>query len=296
MRYRVFRALLLCMLTISLVGCETKAIKREKREKKEKAEEDIFNAETEEEFMQAMQDYAAEEGIEDYDESNDASKKYKKLKAGKYKCDDTVLNSRWADKYVQVCDVIIQEYHNIPLTEVIEKFKKSKIKYYTDFDPDALYSNDKIPTVTLTNDYGQDVYLSFRFPPDDGSTVHKYGEGIFLSIDFGDKNQNITQNSYICRGFRLDKTPSKYTYEDIDNIIDPDMEQGETKNRFVYDDDLNGASDYEWYYFDANSLELTLHTLIKNPYYEEDMFQYQDTVVLLKVDTSNGNKFRVESF
>ena len=288
------------MLTISLVGCETKAIRREK---KEKAEEDIYSAETEEEFIQAMQDYAAEEEIEDYDESNDASSN-KKLKAGKYKCDDTVLNSRWADRYVQVCDVIIQEYHNIPLTEVIEKFKKSKIKYDTDFDPDALYSNDEYKTVTLTNDYGQDVYLHFRFPPDDGSTVHKYGDGIFVSIDFGDKNQSITQNSYICRGFRLDKTPSDYTYEDIDSIVDPDMEQGETKNRIIFDDDLNGASDYEWYYFDADALELTLHTVLKNPYYSpdtvsvygEDNFQYQDIPVLLKVDTSNGNKFRVVSF
>ena len=283
-----------------IVSSITAGCGKTEAEKREEAEEAVFNAETEEEFNEAIKDYADEYGeegeyeIDDVEPAAIAEDDTPVLAAGTYECDPKVYNSNWDDFYIQVCDVIVQEYHHMPLTEVVDMFLTSDIGYETDYDPNAIFQEDPNDwdnnKVKLTNKYNQVVSLVFDKPDNTGNEVHKFDDLTFSHIEFdydngirpyteeasGDNHYYIAQNSYVARGVRMDCANCDYTYENIEEFLGENSISEKDSSSTIginasFPNDVwnymteNKMETLNVYNFNSNTLELQIITYFHYP-------------------------------
>lgn len=217
---------------------------------------------------------------------------------GVYACDPVVLNANWDDLYVQVCDVIVQEYHDIPLSDVVNKFLDSDIKYETDYDPEALVGSED--RVYLDSNYNERILLFFEKPESDSPV--KYGDCkftyLFLYSDLRYKGEDfdISKNSYYAKGFRLDGANSGYKWDDIDGLIGEDAicRKDITNGEFhSYFDNCEIGDSRVWYRADPDSLTLKIGVCRKeiSPY-DNISIVYNDICThTFDIDNKAGNVF-----
>ncbi len=152
-----------------------------------------------------------------------------------FPCDPKVLNSKWSDCYYQVADVVVQEYHNVPIMDVINSFEESKLKFAPgeDFDPEKEFPyNRSEDTIRLNSPHGYYLDLVCGINMDEGKDVVKIKDATFLYISYINEvprsySKPWEFNSYVSKGFcvsgPMDKRLSDYSVRDVDKFIDDDM-------------------------------------------------------------------------
>jgi len=174
------------------------------------------------------------------DYANDESSEPEEFTMEDFPCDPKVLNGKWSDCYYQVADVVLQEYHNVPIMDVISALKESKLKFKPfkscsdtetefDFEEEFPYNKDEI-NIYLQSDYHSNITIRCGINKDEHKDeIIKIKDAYFTCIE------SISPDvpAYITKGFCKDimtsyatqgsEYVSDYSYRDLDKIIDDDM-------------------------------------------------------------------------
>ncbi len=145
-----------------------------------------------------------------------------------FPCDPKVLNSKWSDCYYQVADVVVQEYHNVPIMDVISSFENSKLGFKAeDFDPEMEFPyNGTVASIHLKSDYGE-VFLDCGINKyDEQGEVLKMKDVFFIKIENATNLRGeLSVCQYISKGFNVRGLESDYSIREYEKIIDDDMKE-----------------------------------------------------------------------
>ena len=203
-----------------------------------------------------------------------------------YECDPSVRDSEWTDFTVQIFDVIIPMFPHdpLPLPEVVDIFNKSEINFTPNFDLDQIYTEGDVAYLRIVQDGNDESYVSLTcyIPEEKRGSVKKYSDlhvcAIYPDGIIPSAPSSVRHNSFISKGFRWDKSPSEYTYEDIEAIVGPNAfkltESPFLKKDFV---ELSEKNNFDVaYYFDPDKVRLEIY-IYRNGYGWVDIGFIADT-------------------
>ncbi len=242
---KIVATVLVMVLAVSIIGCGKKNNSEEAEIRNELMSE---LSEADKEDIKQLQSEL--NGEYDYEGENEEKTEAEAFTPEDFPCDPVVQNSKWSDCYFQVADVVVQEYHNVPIMEVISSFENSKLGFKAeDFDPEMEFPfNKTIQSIYMSSDYGSVTLLCGIDMDDAEGKVLKMKDVSFLYIEDVYLHDEIAACSYVSKGFRIIKTQSygtvvglvesDYSIREYEKIMDDDMKE-------IEDPALGGLEEYE---------------------------------------------------
>ena len=259
--------MVLIIMSVSMIGCkkddgfsEEASIKSEIKNELSAEDKKEINEALGEEFGFGVEEEAAK------------TEEPEGFSADDFPCDQVVLNSKWSDCYYQVADVIVQEYHNVPIMEVVEAFENSKLKFkpdyfnestlsYEDFDFEQEFPiNNSDVKITMNSEYGSVALKCSIDKESSKDDIVKIKDAYFTYIEnvsFSSSYEELENCQYITKGFcAKEGVASEYTYRDLDKILDDDIVEVESEPLKITDIESS------YYICNPNNMYLQIYSVI----------------------------------
>ena len=265
--------LLVLIMSVSMIGCK----KNEDFSEEASIKNEIMNELSEEDKNDINEALGEESGFGGEEEAA-KTEELEEFTADDFPCDPVVLNSKWSDCYYQVADVIVQEYHNVPIMEVVEAFENSKLKFkpkkfvdmsYEDFDFEEEFPiNQSEVEFDMVSEYGY-VHLNCSIDKESNKdSIIKIKDAYFTyvsSAGFNSDHEELENCRYVAKGFCPPNLSnmgeeSEYSYRDLDKVLDDDMveeDKMKASGALKLTDD-----DSSFYIYDQDNMNLAVYEVL----------------------------------